>query len=242
LIKYYLNKIIRDFSEDMEKLAIRNAVNNLIQFVSELVAYKSEGINKEVFEECKKKLILLLHPIAPHMTEELWELSGRDGYVSLASWPSYDDALLTQEFDHKWNLMKNIFEDISKIKMAMKKDSLENISIIIADYWKSKFYCKLMSLLEDTKNQGEIMKNLMQESDFKIHGKFISQAVGKILKKIGKYPKITLKLEEEFSFFNEITPLIEKKFQSKVTVNYEKDSAEQKAINALPGKPAIVIT
>ncbi|MFX1570315.1 MAG: leucine--tRNA ligase [Promethearchaeota archaeon] len=242
LIKYYLNKTIKDFTENMDKLAIRNAVNNLIQFVAELVAYRSEGINNEFFEECKKKLILLLHPIAPHMTEELWELSDGEGYVSLALWPFYDDKLLTQELDHKWNLMKNIIDDINKIKMAMKKENLEKISIIIADHWKLKFYSKLMSLLEDNKNQGEIIKKLMHDSIFKNYGKFVSQTVGKILKKIGKYPKFTLTSEEEFKFFNEITPIIERKFQSKVSINFEKDSVEKKAIHALPGKPAIVIS
>jgi len=242
LIKYYLNKTIKDFTENMEKLAIRNAVNNIIQFVSELVVYRSEGIKTEFFEECKEKLILLLHPIAPHMTEELWELSGREEYVSLASWPSYNDKLLTQELDHKWNLIKNIIDDVSKIKMATKREKFEKISIIIADRWKLKFYSKLMSLLEDNKNQGEIINKLMQNSTFKKHGKFISQTVGKILKNIGKYPKIILTPGEEFEFFNEITPIIEKKFQSKVLINFEKDSAEKKAIHALPGRPAIIIS
>ena len=42
-------------------------------------------------------------------------------------------------------------------------------------------------------------------------------------------------------FFNEIKPVIEKKFQTEVVINIEKDSNEQKAAHALPGKPAIVI-
>ena len=241
LIQYYLNKTIKEFTENMKNLSIRNAVNILIQFTSELGKYKDEEIIEETFEDCREKLILLLHPIAPHVTEEIWEMIGKKGYVSLTSWPFYDNKLLTQESNYKWNLMNNILDDISKIKIAMKKESLEKISIIIADQWKLHFYTKFMVILEESKNQAEIMKILMQESELKKHGKLISQNVSKILKNIGKYSKFTLPSNEEFQFFNEIKPLLEKKFHSEVEIIFEKNSNEQKAANALPGKPAIVV-
>ena len=74
-----------------------------------------------------------------------------------------------------------------------------------------------------------------------MYGKFISENVSKILKNVGKYLKFTLPSKEEFLFFNEIRPVIEKKFHSEVQIILEKDSKEQKAAQALPGKPAIVI-
>ncbi|MHA1468127.1 MAG: class I tRNA ligase family protein [Promethearchaeota archaeon] len=36
--------------------------------------YKGEGVIKEIYEECLEKFVLLLHPITPHITEEIWEL------------------------------------------------------------------------------------------------------------------------------------------------------------------------
>ncbi len=226
----------------MEKIAIRDAVNNIIQFTNDFTKYKNEGVNKETFETCREKLTLLLHPVIPHMTEEIWELIYKEGYASLASWPAYDNKLLTEESDYKWKLMNNIIEDIINIKLAMKKDTLRNILIIIADRWKLKFYKSFMSLVKETKSQGEIMKKLMQEVNFKKYSKYISQTVAKMLKNIGKYPSYTLASEDEFQFFKEITPIIEKRFNSKVNVINEKDSIEQKASQALPGKPAIVIS
>jgi len=86
------------------------------------------------------------------------------------------------------------------------------------------------------------MKKLMQNNELKIHGKYISYTVSKIMKNIGKYQKFTLPSEDEYIFFNEIKPIIENKFQSKVNINFEKDSTEQKAAHALPGKPAIIIS
>ncbi|MFX1487823.1 MAG: leucine--tRNA ligase [Promethearchaeota archaeon] len=242
LIMFYLHKTIKEFTENMQILEIRNAVNTLIQFTSELTKYTDEGVNKDVFKDCIEKLTLLLHPIAPHMTEEIWEILGGVGYISLATWPKHNKKYLTEEADYKWKLMNNILDDINKIKAVMRKEKLKSISIIIADEWKLKFYDTVMKLLKNTKDQGEIMKKLMQNANFKKRSKLISNFVGKILKNVGKYPKYTLSSIEEFEFFKEITPVIEKKFASKVEVIFENESKEQKASQSLPGKPAILIS
>jgi leucyl-tRNA synthetase len=225
----------------MQNLAIRNAVNNLIQFTSELGKYKAEGIKKEIFEECRENLIILFHPIAPHMTEEIWEIIGKKGYLSLNPWVYYNKDLLTEESDYKWKLMNTILNDINNIKIVMRTEKLNSVSIIVADGWKLKFYKTLMSLLEETKNQGEIMNKLMQNNDLKKYSKQIGKIVSRILKNVGKFPKFILSSIEEYDFFDEIKPIIEMKFGCSVKVIFEKDSSEQKASQALPSKPAIVI-
>ncbi len=242
LIVYHLNKTIKSVAEALDKIAIRDAVNYIIQFSSDLNRYRNEGVIEDIYNECREKITLLLHPIAPHMTEEIWEIMGKKGYISLATWPSYDKELLTTENAFKWKLMDNIINDINSIKSVMKNDDFENISIVVADNWKFKFYSNLIDLLEKTRNQGEIMKKIMQDSDLKSHGKSISQIVSKILKNVGKYSKFSLSPKEELSFFNDIKTIIEKKYDCTVEIIVEKDSEEKKAAQALPGKPAIIIS
>lgn len=242
LISYLLNKTIKEVEEYLDKIAIRNAVNSIIQFTSELNKYKLEGVNKDIFDECREKLTSMLHPIAPHITEEIWEIMGRKKYLSLAPWPKYDKDQLSAENDFKWKLLNNTIDDIKSIKTVMKTEKLTNITIIIAAEWKSKFYNVVMSLIEKTKNQGEIMKQLMQDNDFKPHSKFIGQTVGKILKNVGKYNKFTIPTKEEFKFFKDIKQIIKKKYGCPINVFFEKDSKEQKAIQSLPGRPALIIS
>ena len=86
------------------------------------------------------------------------------------------------------------------------------------------------------------MKKIMKESDLKPHGKNISQITGKILKNVGKYSKISLSPEEEVQFFQEIKRILDKKYQCDIEVVEEKDSKEKKAAQALPGRPAIIIS
>ncbi|MBR0470489.1 MAG: class I tRNA ligase family protein, partial [Clostridia bacterium] len=50
--------------------------------------YKKGSVTKGEF----MTLITLLNPVAPHMTEELWEIYGGKGLLSLQPWPTFDDA------------------------------------------------------------------------------------------------------------------------------------------------------
>ncbi len=241
LILFNLHKTIKLVSEYYENIALRDAINHIIQFTSELRKYKENSGQKEVFNECVEKLLLLFHPIAPHVTEELWELKGKAGYVTLSPWPSYDADILTQENEFKWKLMNKIIDDIDSIRQATKIGKLNEITIIVADEWKFKFYAQLLELIEKSTNQGVITKELMKHEEYKIHSKFVVQTIKKVLNNIGKFSKVTLLAGEEFQFFEDITSIIERRYDCKVTVLLEKNSNETKAIQALPGKPALII-
>ena len=45
-------------------------------------------ITKKAFAD----FLLLLYPVAPHITEELWQLQGFKGYIHDQAWPTYDEA------------------------------------------------------------------------------------------------------------------------------------------------------
>ena len=98
----------------------------------------------------------------------------------------------------------------------MRKEELDKILIIIADEWKYRFYKLLLSLINETKNQGEILKTLMQKDYLKPHSKFINQIIPKVLKNVGKYPKVTLTTNEEYKFFQDIKSMIMKKYKCKL--------------------------
>lgn len=241
LIEYHLNKTIKKVTEALEKISIRDAINEIIQFTSELNKYKNEGVNEEIFNNCKNKLALLLHPFVPHMTEEVWERLRKEGFLSLAKWPMYDEKFLTVDNDYKWKLLNNTIDSINHIILIIKKEKLVEISIITAADWKYKFMVKLLPLIEKTKNQKEILSVIMEDKTFRAQGKFISQTIGKVLKNLGKYAKSPLSALDEYDFFSQIKPIFEKKYNCKVSIISENDSQEKKAAQALPGKPAIVI-
>jgi leucyl-tRNA synthetase len=70
--------------------------------VSELMSYRNElqklrgKVAPALWREAIERLLLLLAPAAPHMTEELWHRLGHDQSIHLQAWPTYDEALTVE--------------------------------------------------------------------------------------------------------------------------------------------------
>ena len=83
------NQTIKKVSEDYENLKFNTAIAQLMTLLNEM---KAKGkITRKDF----KTYLILLNPVAPHMTEELWEMMEFDGELNQTSWPSYDEDKLT---------------------------------------------------------------------------------------------------------------------------------------------------
>lgn len=241
LILYYLHKTIKRVSESLGSIDIRDAINQLIQFSSEFSKYKNEGISQEVFDECREKFTILLHPFIPHVTEEIWETLNKNTFLSISKWPAFDDKYLTVENDYKWNLLNNTIDSINHILVIIKLEQPDEINLIIADQWKYNFLSQLLSLADKTKDQKEIIKELMFKEENREKGKFISQTVIKVLKNLGKYSIPPINMQEEYSFFTKIQSILENKYQCDINIIKEDQSTNKKALQALPGRPAIII-
>lgn len=80
-----MHKTIKKVNEDYEALKFNTAIATMMSALND---FNAKGqINKAEF----KTFIILLNPIAPHITEELWEIVGFDGALNQASWPIYDE-------------------------------------------------------------------------------------------------------------------------------------------------------
>ena len=71
---------------DFEHLKYNTAIAAMMAILNDF--YKKGQITKAEFST----LIILLNPVAPHITEELWEKIGNNGYVYEQTWPKYDEA------------------------------------------------------------------------------------------------------------------------------------------------------
>ncbi len=81
-----IHQTIKKVSADFESMKFNTAIAAMMGLVNEF--YRTGSITKKEFQT----LLLLLNPVAPHMTEELWELMGFDGRIYQASWPEYNEA------------------------------------------------------------------------------------------------------------------------------------------------------
>ena len=81
-----MHKTIKKVSEDFENLKFNTAIAALMSLIND---FNAKGtINKAEF----KVFLMLLNPIAPHITEELWETNGYEGMITDQSWPQWDET------------------------------------------------------------------------------------------------------------------------------------------------------
>lgn len=86
-----LHKAIKKVSSDIEEVKYNTAIAALMTYMNEVANVGKIG--KEQF----KDFVKLLNPFAPHVAEELWAQVGGEGFLSLASWPVYDESKTIDE-------------------------------------------------------------------------------------------------------------------------------------------------
>jgi leucyl-tRNA synthetase len=92
------HQTIRKVTEDLESFSFNTAVAALMELRNTLQeAKKSALYQSEAWDEAVRSLLLLLCPIAPHITEELWERLGLPFSIHQQSWPKWDDAVAAEE-------------------------------------------------------------------------------------------------------------------------------------------------
>ncbi len=80
------HKTIKKVSSDIEEMKFNTAIAALMTLTNDIYALG------KVSREQVMTFAKLLNPFAPHLCEEIWETLGGEGFLSLQSWPEYDEA------------------------------------------------------------------------------------------------------------------------------------------------------
>ena len=138
---------VKKVTNDYETMNFNTAISQMMIFIN--------AVNKEdVFpKEYAEGFLKLLNPIAPHITEELWNVAlGHNGTISYEKWPKYDEAktindeiTLPIQFNGKLKATISISldeaEDSVKTKVHEAIDSkLDGKTIVREIYVKNKIY------------------------------------------------------------------------------------------------------
>lgn len=129
-LEYVFNYAIKKVGEDIESLSFNTGISELMKLLNEVENYKIDDEKKKVF-------IQLLHPFAPHISEELWEIIGEKKSITLSQWPRYDNKFLRQrkvnvvvQFDGKVRGTVEVESDLNQKKLQ---------EIVMADEKFSKY-------------------------------------------------------------------------------------------------------
>jgi leucyl-tRNA synthetase len=94
-----LHLTIRRITDDFERFKFNTAVAALMEYLNYLAEQRGTAISTALWREALEAYTRLLSPIAPFITEEIWqEVLGHQGEsVHESDWPDYDEALTVAE-------------------------------------------------------------------------------------------------------------------------------------------------
>ena len=81
-----MHQTIKKVSQDYESMKFNTAIAAMMSLVNEF--YRVGSVTKKEL----RTLLQLLNPVAPHITEEMWEAQGFPGRIYESTWPEYDEA------------------------------------------------------------------------------------------------------------------------------------------------------
>ncbi len=86
-----LHQLIKKVQEDIESFGFNTAISQGMIFIN--MVYKAGAITQAQWDV----FLTVLHPFAPHITNELWEKRGHTTLLEKEDWPTYDESLLVED-------------------------------------------------------------------------------------------------------------------------------------------------
>jgi leucyl-tRNA synthetase len=231
-IESKVHKAVRDISSDIENFRYNFAIINLRKLFDAIEC--EESVSKEHLGIFLK----LLHPICPHITEELWNEIGNKTLITSEPWPEFDAKLIDENLERIEAAVDSLRLDILRIKELAKLEKISKVRLFVAPEWKWKALKIIVDACDGRPDFGAAMKALMANSEMKKHSSEIQPLIKAALSRLGELSM--LEKFDEVAVLNEAKPMLEKQF-GKIEIIRSEDSTEAKAKNAFPGKPALLI-
>ena len=207
------------------------------------------GANRELLRTTLNTIVRLLAPFTPHLSEELWEMLGMEGFASRAEFPSADETLADPLAEFKEEVVKSVTGDIGEI-LKVTKLAPKKIVLYCAPAWKWEVFRRAVGMAGDGHlYMSGLMKSVMEVHHIKEHSKELAKFAQKIVADIPKLSKeqllkYSLPLDE-MELLSDAREFLAGEFSCQVqTFSADDDTRhdpQDKAKQAVPLRPAIFI-
>ncbi|HDJ94882.1 MAG TPA: leucine--tRNA ligase, partial [Acidilobales archaeon] len=157
---------IAQVTNALEELRVREAATIVLYAMEQDLKWYLENVEKPSVKILKyffNTWARLLSPFAPFIAEEIWNILGNRGFVSIASWPKAESKYIDRETELKEEYFRKLIADIKEILKVTKVKKPKKIVIYTTAAWKRKI--------------GEIVDANMDGSDVEVFRKTIKQVM-----------------------------------------------------------------
>ena len=117
-----IHKTIKKVSNDYEKMKFNTAIASMMELINEV--NKLGRINKAEL----KTFITLLNPVAPHITEEMWERAGFEGRLYQTTWPTFEENKTVDAVVEVPVQVNGKLRGVIKVNKGASNEEVENIA------------------------------------------------------------------------------------------------------------------
>jgi leucyl-tRNA synthetase len=139
-IESQLHRTIKSITKDVENFKFNTSIAKLMELVNTMQKEKT------ISEKQYKTLLQLLHPFAPHITEELWSELGEKNSIYKSTWPKFDEQKTKSSkfvtgilINGKLRERIEVSEDENEEEIKEKVLKLEKVKTYVKDIKKAKF-------------------------------------------------------------------------------------------------------
>ena len=235
-----LNRKVEEATAAMDRLELRDAaISVLYNSTTELKRYFARGGgNGLVARDYLTVVALMLQPITPHFSEELWHALGNNTFSSLEKWPEADKGMINEGIEAGEELVAKVVEDARQVMALMQRKGgrkAKELRIAVAEDWKRA----LINELAKEKSVEKVMQKIKREKD--IDREAASKFVGSLAKRANQLAEVTVSQQDEFESLSEAGDYLGRQLGCAVVVGKESQSKSERAGRAMPLKPSLDI-
>ncbi|MFB6068655.1 MAG: class I tRNA ligase family protein, partial [Halobacterium sp.] len=240
-----LQGVVADVTESMESFSTRHASQDAFYQVEEHLRWYRKRADLDrpgarwTRQEVLRTRLRLLAPIVPFLTNELHEqLTGEP--VEDTAWPEPDPAVESTRVELEETLVASLADDVRDIVKVTDTDP-DRIRVFTAANWKRGVFEEVVETGPDV---GEVMGKVMQYDAMRDRGNAVNQLVRSLVEDARERSaeELTTMLEiDETDVYESAAGFLAREFDATVDVVHEGDTDEEKAEQAEPFRPAILL-
>lgn len=235
-----LNRKLKNADALYENMDLRGLSMELFyDAVSDLKWYMKRT-KKRNLREFFEKWTVAVSPFMPHVANEFWEKLGHKELVDFGKFPEADEKAISDEIEQAEDFIRQARDDAEKITMLVEKKTgkkPEKITLYVAGEWKRRVY----DILRKEKSIDRVMKEVQADEKLKPHAKDVPAMLKPLMKNVHTLPEIKMDEKTELEILKDAKEFFAEEFSCKAEVLADSKPKHDKARNAMPGKPAIVI-
>ncbi|MFB6094375.1 MAG: leucine--tRNA ligase [Halanaeroarchaeum sp.] len=240
-----LQRTVRDVTDAMEDFSTRHASQDAFYRLEEDLRWYRKRADLDrpganwTRQEVLRTRLRLLAPIVPFVTNELHErLEGEP--VEEAGWPSPDPTLESQRVELEEDLIAALADDVRDIVEVTETDPTE-ITLYTAADWKHTVFEEVAETGPDV---GAVMGSVMQYDGLRDRGDAVNDLVQSLVEDVRERSDeelAALRSVDETALYESAAGYLAREFDAAVDVVPEEEATAEKASDAEPFRPAILL-